>query len=739
MLRSSCRRISTETSSQNAAESTTEQQPAVTTMECFVPDGKTEFIEMVTVNEEDETPSQTLNLSSSQVIEETEQSITPPKPIMATLSREYTFNTPKRRSSARRRSMLNSTYGTPMQQNTNQDETNSSMLNILLTKPTEQVQTNVRKSARSSPSIASKSMLNVLLTQPTEEEATMAASPPVRTSKRKTMNSPAVPSQSMLEVLLTKPNSPTPKRKTTSIASKSMLGVLLTQPTENEAEGTMPTEQLESSPSIPSKSMLGVLLTQPTEAIASTEPIESSPSNSMLGILLTQPTEANVAPSPIENSPSIASRSMLNVLLTNPTENVATNTMEETLPIQPSMRQSRRSTAKPSPKVSINPLHSSTPSVPRNKSLQIVSIGEEEQVSTIVPQQEIEIVHLNQTEESFQQPTTIIRTIEMGVQTTPSLDISTRRRFHTLEPQTTPIVQTNKSSSSLVPVNEDKPITPLQTKVIINLQRKVCFQLTPTTDTRLTEKEQLEETLRGRKPDIVIEPAPVQPEPKPAKVKAAPVKKAAKPKRKAAVAAKKTEETVEKKTPPVQKAKAGPTKRVHRKQPTPTVAAPTKRAQRKPITPKTKRVAPKETPTKRAPSKEKPPVPATKPAVKRGSRKRTMEEVQTIPEKPMVKRVRTSKSVDLPPPVPKVQAKKNEKVVPQPLERQTRTRGRSRNNQKTVAEAPTTAPAVRTSNRRLASVEKNDKKQKKVEEERPAAVVPNVALNKDERQKVNTP
>ncbi|CAF3119104.1 unnamed protein product, partial [Rotaria sp. Silwood2] len=68
----------------------------------------------------------------------------------------------------------------------------------------------------------------------------------------------------------------------------------------------------------------------------------------------------------------------------------------------------------------------------RHKSLQMVSIGEQEQVSTTVPQeinnvtQEIEIIPLNKTEESIQQPKAP-RTIEAGVQTTPSLNTSSRR------------------------------------------------------------------------------------------------------------------------------------------------------------------------------------------------------------------------------------------------------------------------------------------------------------------------
>jgi hypothetical protein len=50
------------------------------------------------------------------------------------------------------------------------------------------------------------------------------------------------------------------------------------------------------------------------------------------------------------------------------------------------IRQSERLSSNLSPRRNINPLHSSTPSI-RNKSLQLVSIGEQEQLSTTVPKQ----------------------------------------------------------------------------------------------------------------------------------------------------------------------------------------------------------------------------------------------------------------------------------------------------------------------------------------------------------------
>ena len=546
MLRSSCRRISTEASAQDGQSV---EQAATTTTECFVNepnkemDTQTGLVEMVTLPEEDEndqgrTSSLTLNLSSPQ---ETEEFSTPTKPMMPNLSREYTYNTPTSRKSERQRSVLNVSRAT-----TNGEAPNSSMLNILLTKPTE-AKENVRKSARKATSIASKSMLGVLLTQPTEAQHNVptpkrksrSVAPSTQPTETETSvptpkrKSRSVASQSMLGVLLTQPTEaqasvPTPKRQSRSIASKSMLGILLTQPTE--AQASVPTPKRQSR-SIASKSMLGVLLTQPTEVApcveTPTRPSSSIASKSMLGVLLTEPIAEISTP----ETPSIASDSLLGVLLTNP------NQAEPIIPASPipnAVRTSARSSAHPSPRVSINPLHSSTPAATRQKSLQLVSIGEQEQVSTIVPQtinieqEEIEIVRLNDTVETIEQ-TAIVRTIEMGVQTTPSLDVSSRRRMKTLESQPTPIAI----------VQEPKQITPLQTKMILTLERNVRFQLTPTTDARLAAKEKLEENLRGLKPDIVIEPTPVLPVAKVEQVKPAPAKKAAKPKKKAVASKKK--------------------------------------------------------------------------------------------------------------------------------------------------------------------------------------------------------
>ncbi|CAF1556398.1 unnamed protein product, partial [Adineta steineri] len=117
---------------------------------------------------------------------QSEQIATPPQQIAPMLSREYTYNTPKHRSSNRNRSTLNSLYATPKQtsqQTTIHEEeidispiTSNSMLQILLTKPTEEV-------------------------QPKAPQKTSVVPPsPVRTSKRSTMkkqanNSPSIVSK----------------------------------------------------------------------------------------------------------------------------------------------------------------------------------------------------------------------------------------------------------------------------------------------------------------------------------------------------------------------------------------------------------------------------------------------------------------------------------------------------------------------------------------------------------------
>ncbi|CAF4147230.1 unnamed protein product, partial [Adineta steineri] len=575
-LRSSCRRISSDSASSN---SNIQEQPLSTNPECFINDNK--LIEIVTLPEEDEneqekTISVILNTSSSKELEEenntyasiqSEQIATPLKPIasiqsdrvatpqkpiapiqseqiatpaqpiqseqIATpepqsiapmLSREYTYNTPKHRSSQRNRSTLNSFYATPKQtsqQTTIHEEeidispiTSNSMLQILLTKPTEEVQpkapqktsvvppspvrtskrSTMKKQANNSPSIVSKSMLQVLLTQPTNNESNVEQEmSTIETSTPTIINNEATNSS--------------------SIVSKSMLGILLTQPTEEvqpqvtRKSSIIPSPvrlskriTMKQQPSIVSKSMLEVLLTKPTETetsvIQKTSVLPSS----------TRTSKRNTKKEETMNS------SLLGILLTNPVEDepdVVQNTSIAPSSVEISIRKSRRSSSHPTPRVSINPLHSSTPSASRNKSLQMVSIGEQEQLTTTVPQeiniefqseqQNIEIVPLNDTEQNLEQASTM----EIGVQTTPSLDVS-RRRFNMTPQQITPIVI----------VDEQREITPLQLKGLTNLQRNVRFQLTPSTDARLAIKEQFEENLRGLKPDIVLNPTPVIPEPK---------------------------------------------------------------------------------------------------------------------------------------------------------------------------------------------------------------------------------
>ena len=448
----------------------------------------------------EKTSSVTLNLSTPKITKEINQNAsihqeeisTPTKPLASLLSREYTYNTPKRRSSQRRCSMLNASRATPVQQQ----------------------QTTINEEEPNSPLIVSKSMLGILLTQPTEAEP------------------------SVLQSTLSAPITPTSVR-------------VSTQTTINE--------ETTNSPSVVSKSMLGILLTQPTEAEPNVSPKTITTPISVR--TSTQPTINEES----TNSPSVVSKSMLGILLTQPTEaepsvlqkTLTTSVVSSPLSISAqTTRKSDRLSSNPTPRVSINPLHSSTPSSSRHKSLQMVSIGEQEQVSITVPQQinieiqeeeeeqQIEIVPLNDTEASIPQPSSI-RTTEIGIQTTPSLDVSSRRRLNALEPQTTPIVQINKSSSVTIINEEQRQMTPLQTKLIMNLQRNVRFQLTPSTDARLVVKEQLEENLRGLKPDIIINPTPIIPQTK--LVKTTSNKKAAKPKKKV-IASKKKKVAATKKT-----------------------------------------------------------------------------------------------------------------------------------------------------------------------------------------------
>lgn len=113
----------------------------------------------------------------------------------------------------------------------------------------------------------------------------------------------------------------------------------------------------------------------------------------------------------------------------------------------------------------------------------------------------------------------------------------------------------------------------------------------------------------------------------------------------------------------------------------------------------------------------------------------------TNPIEPVVKRAKTSKSVEVP---PRTGLTDNKKIISEPIERQTRTRNRSTNN-KTIISEPITkiepkniTPTMKTSKRRLQSVEKNEGIKKKVEEEKIQSIPPvqNFELTQEERQKV---
>ncbi|CAF0927929.1 unnamed protein product [Adineta ricciae] len=822
-------------SSSAATESVAEEQPAPT---------DTKLIEVVTLPEEDQseldkTSSITLNTTSPKETEctientatESGELVTPPKPMSAILSREYTYDTPKRRSTKRGRSTLNSSYATPtvphQPEPINEEEVHSpaipskSMLNILMTKPTEAVRKSARKASFapspaesstpittseqlvSSPAIASKSMLEVLLTKPTDTapkaiEKTSIVPSPIRSSKRKTMtqqveDSPSIPSKSMLEVLLTKPTkiaTPTrvSKRNTAvkqttdspAIAFNSMLQVLLTKPSEPKRRGSRRSasvstpvrpskrntavKQTVNSPAIASNSMLQVLLTKPTEP----KPRGSRRSASVSTPI--RPSKRNTTVNQTSESPAIESNSMLGVLLTNPTEN---NASVAPSPVPSAAQNGRRSSSNATPRASINPLHSSTPAAtPRHKSLQLVCIGEQEQVTTTVPHQvnieiqrddaDVEMVSVNETTVSIEQPSTL----ERGVQTTPSLDKFGRHYLHVSEQQTTPNIQINKSSSSMVVVNEEEEqITPIQTKVVVNLQRSVRFQLTPGTDARLVAKEQLEEALCGLKPDIVIPPTPIILEPQSTKVKAATIKKAAKPKKKV-IASKKKKVSPKKKVEPKPKPmKKKPTIRKE-KVATPAVKEPkktTKQVQPNQTTPKktTKPVA-RKTSTKQttvkattnAIAKRAAPKATAKRIAKRTTQKRTIPKaaLESVLEHTKPKQPTTEVKVV---PVVKSSSRKQttSKAKPKPVAKPTAPKETSAEvktesvaakrrvpSKRTTKEVPSEPVAKRASVKRTIPETKTESKAKRirtskpVEEKKPSTeVVPSTNLRKTRR------
>lgn len=200
------------------------------------------------------------------------------------------------------------------------------------------------------------------------------------------------------------------------------------------------------------------------------EPVPSPaiPSQSMVGVLLTEDVKEQSIVTAVPPSPDIVSKPLLGVLLTEePKEASIIDVLSPK-----TTHQSERLSLRSSTPTSIRP------------TLQMVSIGEEEQVSVTVP-----------------------LTMEIGIQTTPSLNNTSRRQMMAMEQQTTPV----------------------QTKAVIQLQRNVRFELTPTTDARLAEKERQEEKLRGLKPDVVFPLVPVQPVAPAARSKA---KKTSKPNKK---------------------------------------------------------------------------------------------------------------------------------------------------------------------------------------------------------------
>jgi hypothetical protein len=240
--------------------------------------------------------------------------------------------------------------------------------------------------------------------------------------------------------------------------------------------------------------------------------IPSSSSKSILSNLSTNPTTISEAP-PIILQKSLAGSA-------SPSPNATPTNI---------IRSSERLSSNLSPRRSINPLYSSTPSI-RNKSLQIISIGEREQLSTTAPPQQFNIdlltnaVEMIDKEQQIDIPIAIkyladegIQTspekpplrIDIGIQTTPSLDPSSRRRFQTIEQQTTPIISRSSSCQttpmiidrlprepSPPPPPQQQQITPLHSKAIMHLRRNVRFQFTPSTDARLAAKEKFEEEQR---------------------------------------------------------------------------------------------------------------------------------------------------------------------------------------------------------------------------------------------------
>ena len=148
----------------------------------------------------------------------------------------------------------------------------------------------------------------------------------------------------------------------------------------------------------------------------------------------------------------------------------------------------------------------------------------------------VRLVHHATNEGVQTSPERPILRMEIGVQTTPSLNPSAHRRYHTIEQQTTPVVARSSSSSGCqtvaVPIPIQRPTaqqtspptpeierkqesTPVHSKAMMHLRRNVRFQFTPSTDARLAAKEkQEEEEQRCPKPPVpvahpTIEPIPI--------------------------------------------------------------------------------------------------------------------------------------------------------------------------------------------------------------------------------------
>jgi len=250
-------------------------------------------------------------------------------------------------------------------------------------------------------------------------------------------------------------------------------------------------------------------------------------------------------------STNSSNRTLLSVLETNPTSmsEAPMIVLQKSLAgsASPSPNPTPILSAKPresllSPRRSINPLHSSTPSV--RKSLQLVSIGEQEQVSTTVPSQLIIDTTTDEEQEeepeeeededeevsmidNEQQVNIVPSTTNEGIQTSPprqptrvdmaiqtSPIVSPRRVVQTVDQQTSPLESRTfscQTSPIAIPIVDESPTpivepthTPIHSKAMFHLRRNVRFQFTPSTDARLAAKERLEEETLKMKKEIPI-------------------------------------------------------------------------------------------------------------------------------------------------------------------------------------------------------------------------------------------